>query len=81
MKTENILHEIQNFSSVQVIPAKKVLIKKVLSIQEIKELKNRLPFLKKAIMTEGKILYENNMKPLGSSIKSIWLKNYYHDIL
>jgi hypothetical protein len=42
----------------------------VTSIKDLKELQSRLPFLKKAIMTGGKILYENDARSFGSSIKA-----------
>ena len=71
MKAENLLEKIENLTSIQMIPAKNVQIKKVTSIREIRELKNRLLFLKKATMTGGKIFYENNVDPSGSNIVNI----------
>lgn len=56
MKAERILENIENLSSIEVLPAKSVQIKKIVSIKDMKELKSRLPFLKKAIMTGEKIM-------------------------
>jgi hypothetical protein len=71
MKAESIVNRIEKITSIEVVPARNVQIKKVTSIKDIKELQNRLPFLKKAIMTGGKILYENDASSFGPSIKAI----------
>lgn len=69
MKAERILQNIENQSSIDVLPAKNVQIKKVSSIKDLQELKSRLPFLKKAVMREGKILFETENLPTGLRIK------------
>lgn len=69
MKAEHILENIEDQSSIDVLPAKNVQIKKILTIKDIQELKSRLPFLKKAVMTEGKIMFETQKVPTGLRIK------------
>jgi hypothetical protein len=71
MKTERILENIENLSSIQAIPANKVQIKKATTLKDLMELKARFPFLKKAIMRGDKILFEDNMLPLGQRIKAL----------
>lgn len=58
MKTERILVNIQNISYIESLPAKGVAIKKVSLMKDMNELKSRLPFLKKAILCQDKILFE-----------------------
>lgn len=57
MKSDLILERIQTISSVEALPAKTVIIKKVSLIKDFKELKNKIPFLKKAILCNDKILF------------------------
>lgn len=59
MKTDRILQNIQIFSSVEALPAKNVIIKKVSLVKDLKELKNKIPFLKKAVLCNDKIIFEN----------------------
>ena len=71
MKTERILEKIESFSCIEVLPAENVQIKKMTTLKDLQELKSRLPFLKKAIMTEGKILFENKTLVFGQTIKAV----------
>jgi len=70
MKSERILENIQVFSSLETLPAKTVIIKKVTLIKDLKELKNRIPFLKKAILCNDKILFEKETPVPTTTIKS-----------
>ena len=59
MKSDRILQNIQSVSFIGTLPAKTVTIKKVSLIKDLKELKNQIPFLKKAILCNDKIRFEN----------------------
>lgn len=50
MKVERILTEIKDFNTITVLTTKSVQIKKVLNVQDLRNLKNQLPFLRKAII-------------------------------
>lgn len=71
MKTERILEKIENLGSIQAFPAKNVQITKVATLKDLQQLKKRLPFLKKAVMTGEKIFVEETKLPFGQVIKAL----------
>jgi hypothetical protein len=51
MKAERTLTDIQNMLTMQIIPAQNIQIKKIATLKDLKELKSRLPFLKRAVLS------------------------------
>lgn len=66
MKADKILTPISGTANITVIPSKTIQIKKITSLDDMKKLKSRIPFLQMAILNgESIFVHRNQIEPLS----------------